>query len=76
MDDEMLRFECLRMAANQVDEAERLYNFIKRRGEFARVTVHDRAHDMAQSKAKARVVGRDGDVPEFRDYMKDYPRED
>jgi hypothetical protein len=71
MDDEMLRLECLKLAKGDADAAERAFNWVKRRGEFSGASVYDRALEMAQSKAKARVVGRDGDVPEFRDYLKD-----
>jgi hypothetical protein len=75
MDDELLKLECLKLAADKglvgqqlTEEAWRLFDFIKGRGKFSQVNywaIGER--DDLIGGGKARVVGKDGDVP-FKDY--------
>lgn len=70
MDDEMIRLECLKMADGNVDRAEDMFQFVKRRGEFAASPTMT-GYTGNPTSSKARIVGRDGDVPGFEDYLKD-----
>ncbi len=68
MDDELLKLECLKMAretghsgADLTREAQRLFDFLKGRGQTDLV-----------GGGKARVVGKDSDIP-FSDYNGEWP---
>ena len=76
MDDELLKLECLKLARESglqstdlTKEAWRLFDFIKARGAFSSINYRD-WEDVKNDfigGGKARVVGKDGDVP-FKDY--------
>jgi hypothetical protein len=70
MDHEEMRMECLKMALSSghsggsaTKEAERLYNWIRGRGQSENTEVGSGSH-------RANVVGKDGviDKPPFKDY--------
>lgn len=70
MDYEEMKLECLRLAiesgakgSEAIDLAKKFYDHCRGRGEGALKTISD---DLVGG-GKARVVGKDGDVP-FKDY--------
>lgn len=70
MDDEQLRLECLKLAHGDAKEAERMFSFIKRRGEFSSGALKGYAPPKDE-ETKARVVGRDGNLEKpFKDYLR------
>jgi len=56
MDDELLKLECLKLSQGDIAGAQRLFDFIKGRNQGDLV-----------GGGKARVVGKDNDIP-FKDY--------
>lgn len=70
MDHEVMRMECLKMALASgrtgqaaTDEADRLYNWIRGRS--------NERTEIGSGSARANVVGKDGDLGKFQDYLKD-----
>ena len=69
MDDEVIRLECLKQANGDVTQAAKLFDFVKRRGEFSAFNgTITQLRDPVLENEHVRVVGKDGDLP---DYVKD-----
>lgn len=70
MDDEQLRLECLKLCDNDPVKAADRFDFIKRRGKYSAGALKGEAPPA--ENAKARVVGRDGDLEKpFKDYLRE-----
>lgn len=68
MDDEEIRLECLKMAQGDTAKAEEMFQFIKRRGKFNGLVGGFDAPKLENEHV--RVVGKDGDLGPFTDYVK------
>lgn len=60
MDDELLKLECLKLCQGDVAEAQKRFDWIKGRNQGDIV-----------GGGQAKVVGKDGDLGPFKDYVKD-----
>ncbi len=71
MDDELLRLECLKLANGDTAKAAKMMDFIKCRGEQSAIAGTATRVLPVLENEHVRVVGKDGDLGRFTDYVKD-----
>lgn len=71
MDHEEMRLECLKLANGNTDQAADMYDFIRSRGKYSGGALKGVAPEDYPQNDKVRVVGKDGDLGPFSDYIKD-----
>lgn len=65
MDYEEMRLECLKLADGDVEKAAKLFDFCRGRGDFSPLAPSQ------TEPAKFDIVGKDGDLGKFKDYVKE-----
>lgn len=71
MDHEEMRLECLKLAKGNTAFAADMYDFIRSRGKYSGGALKGVDPASYPQNDKARVVGKDGDLGPFNDYVKE-----